>query len=113
MLGRQSGNGLIVMPDFFASAHRKQIISQANRHRVPAVYPYPFFSKDDGLISYGVDLADSFRSAGVYVGRILRGEKPAELQCKLRPSSNSSSISRLPRLLGWTYQCISSSSPTR
>ena len=54
MLGRQSGNGLIVMPDFFASAHRKQIISQANRHRVPAVYPYPFFSKDDGLISYGV-----------------------------------------------------------
>jgi ABC-type uncharacterized transport system substrate-binding protein len=58
---------------------RKQIISQANRHRVPAVYPYPFFSNDDGLISYGVDLADSFRSAGVYVDRILRGEKPAEL----------------------------------
>jgi putative ABC transport system substrate-binding protein len=79
MLGRQPGNGLIVMPDFFASAHRKQIISQANRHRVPAVYPYPFFSKDDGLISYGVDLADSFRSAGLYVDRILRGEKPAEL----------------------------------
>ena len=43
------------------------------------MYPYPFFSKDEGLISYGVDLADSFRSAGLYVDRILRGEKPAEL----------------------------------
>ena len=43
------------------------------------MYPYPFFSKDEGLISYGVDLADSFRSAGLYVDQILRGEKPAEL----------------------------------
>ena len=78
-LGREPRGGLIVMPDFFASVHRKQIISQAARHRVPTIYPFRFFTSDDGLISYGVDLIDLYRQAAVYVDRILKGEKPADL----------------------------------
>jgi putative ABC transport system substrate-binding protein len=51
----------------------------AAQHRLPAIYTFPFFVKDGGLISYGIDLADQYEQAASYVDRILRGEKPAEL----------------------------------
>ena len=78
-LAQELGSGLIIMPDFWASAHRKQIISQAARYRVPAVYPYSFFAREDGLLSYGVSLADFYRNAARYVNRILKGDNPADL----------------------------------
>jgi putative ABC transport system substrate-binding protein len=78
-LGKQGDAGLIVMPDFFLSANRRHIIAQATRHGVPAVYPYPFFARDGGLISYGVDLIDSYRQAAIYVDRIFKGAQPADL----------------------------------
>jgi putative ABC transport system substrate-binding protein len=59
--------------------HRKFISALAVRHRLPAVYPYRFFTTSGGLISYGPDTIDSFRRAAGYVDRILRGEKPADL----------------------------------
>ena len=46
---------------------------------MPAVYAFPFFAREGGLISYGVDLADQYRQAASYADRILRGEKPADL----------------------------------
>jgi ABC-type uncharacterized transport system substrate-binding protein len=55
------------------------IIAMAARHRLPAIYAYRYQVTGGGLISYGVDLADSFRSAATYVDRVLRGEKPADL----------------------------------
>jgi putative ABC transport system substrate-binding protein len=78
-LGNEGDAGLIVMPDFFLSANRRHIIAQTTRHGVPAVYPYPFFARDGGLISYGVDLSDSYRQAAIYVDRIFKGAKPADL----------------------------------
>ena len=51
----------------------------AARHRLPAVYAFPFFAREGGLISYGVDLPDQYRQAASYADRILRGEKPADL----------------------------------
>jgi putative tryptophan/tyrosine transport system substrate-binding protein len=48
-------------------------------NRLPAVYAFPFFAREGGLISYGVDLPDQYRQAASYVDRILRGEKPADL----------------------------------
>ncbi|MFZ2137271.1 MAG: ABC transporter substrate binding protein, partial [Xanthobacteraceae bacterium] len=59
--------------------HRESIIAAAARHRLPAVYPYPFFTADGGLISYGVELSDLYKRAALYVDRILRGAKVAEL----------------------------------
>jgi putative ABC transport system substrate-binding protein len=82
-LGREPGDGLVVMPDIFMVAHRAAIISAAARNNVPAVYPDSPFARDGGLLSYGVDLIDNWRRAATYVDRILRGEKPGDLPVQL------------------------------
>ena len=76
---QDSKGGLIVMPDSFTTAHSSEITSLAVRYRVPAVYPYRFFAKLGGLLSYGNDQLDNFRRAAAYVDRILKGARPSEL----------------------------------
>jgi putative ABC transport system substrate-binding protein len=76
---RSSNGGLIVTASAVASAHRNLIVTLAARHKLPAVYYRRSFVSDGGLISYGPDIIDLFRSAAAYVDRILRGEKPAGL----------------------------------
>jgi putative ABC transport system substrate-binding protein len=78
-LGREPGGGLVVMPDVFMNVHRVAIILAAARNNVPAVYWNPWFSRDGGLLSYGVDPIENLRTAAPYVDRILRGAKPADL----------------------------------
>jgi putative tryptophan/tyrosine transport system substrate-binding protein len=78
-LGREPGGGLVVIPDFFTTAHRASIIMAAARNRVPTVYWGSVFARDDGLLYYGVDQVDIFRRAASYVDRILRGAKPGDL----------------------------------
>jgi putative ABC transport system substrate-binding protein len=82
-LGREPGGGLVAMPDSFLAAHRAPIILAAARNNVPAVYYLSTFARDGGLLSYGVDLLDTFRRAATYVDRILRGAKPSELPVQL------------------------------
>src|SRR4029077_4210092 len=69
--------GLIVVADNFADANHALIIALAAKYRLPAIYPHRF---DDALMTYGPDLTDLLRRAASYVDRILRGEKPSELQ---------------------------------
>jgi putative ABC transport system substrate-binding protein len=76
---RAPNGGLIVMTDSFTTAHRAEITSLAARHRLPAVYPYRFFTELGGLLSYGSDQPDNFRRAATYADRILKGAKPSEL----------------------------------
>ena len=57
----------------------KQIIALAAHHALPAMYAYPQIFQGGGLISYGIEVLDAVRVAGTYVGRILKGEKPADL----------------------------------
>ena len=76
---REPDGGLVVMPGPFAAAHRVEIISLAARYRLPAMYPYRYFSSLGGLLSYGNDVSDNFRRAASYVDRILKGAKPNEL----------------------------------
>jgi putative ABC transport system substrate-binding protein len=78
-LGRESGSGLVVVPDNFMSVHRDLIISLTAQFRIPAIYAYRYFAEAGGLVSYGVDAIDQFRRASEYVSRILRGAKPADL----------------------------------
>jgi putative ABC transport system substrate-binding protein len=71
------------MPDIFTLAHRAPIILAAARNNVPAVYYQSPFAKDGGLLSYGVDLVDTYRRAASYADRILRGAKPGDLPVRL------------------------------
>jgi putative tryptophan/tyrosine transport system substrate-binding protein len=76
---REPNGGLIIVGSPSAVVHRNLFITLAARHRLPAVYPFPYFAHSGGLISYGPDLVPPFRRAAGYVDRILKGEKPADL----------------------------------
>jgi putative ABC transport system substrate-binding protein len=78
-LAREPDCGLVVMSDVFTMTHHEAIGSLAARYRVPAVYPFRYFATAGGLISYGIDVIDLFKKAGLYVDRILKGAKPADL----------------------------------
>jgi putative ABC transport system substrate-binding protein len=72
-------SGLIVGADPFLTARKDQIVALAARHMMPAVYNSRVFTEAGGLMSYGTDLADDYRLAGVYTGKILKGANPADL----------------------------------
>jgi putative ABC transport system substrate-binding protein len=74
-----ANTGVAVMPHDVTVAHYKLIVSLADRHRLPAVYPYRFYATQGGLVSYSFDTADHWRQVATYVDRILRGDKPMNL----------------------------------
>ena len=74
-----TGAALIVAADPFFLTHRDHIVALAAQHLIPAIYSVRNFAVVGGVMSYGTDFADSYRQAGVYTGRIVRGEKPADL----------------------------------
>jgi putative tryptophan/tyrosine transport system substrate-binding protein len=74
-----SNDGLIVIANGLAIAHRKVIIALAAQYRLPAIYSLHPFVTDGGLIAYGPSIPDQFRRAADYVDRILKGAKPADL----------------------------------
>ena len=80
---QQPNGALVVAPTAVTLLHRDLIIALAARHRLPAVYPYRYFTTSGGFISYGVDLAEHYRQAAGYVDRILKGAKPGELPVQL------------------------------
>jgi putative ABC transport system substrate-binding protein len=71
--------GLVITASAPANVHRDVILRLAERHRLPAVYPYRYFVAAGGLACYGPDTIAQYRHAAGYVDRILRGEKPADL----------------------------------
>lgn len=72
-------SGLIVNPDAFTIANRSLIISLAAHYRLPAIYAYPLFATDGGLLSYGHDPDEPWQRAPAYVDKILKGASPADL----------------------------------
>ena len=75
----QGAGGVIVAPDGFFGSSRNQLAALAARHKIPAIYEGSSFARAGGLISYGADGLEAFRQGGIYVGRILKGAKPADL----------------------------------
>lgn len=76
---KEAGGALLVTPDATTTRLRSTIVAAATRTKLPAIYPFRDFAAEGGLMSYGTDVADQFRKAAVYVDRLLRGAKPADL----------------------------------
>ena len=70
---------LIISPSTFSIEHRRRLIELTAKYRLPAIYPSPLFVEAGGLMSYGPDLINNWRRAAIYVDKILKGIKPAEL----------------------------------
>jgi putative tryptophan/tyrosine transport system substrate-binding protein len=79
VFARQPNGSLILTASAGAAARRDRLIKMAARHKLPTVYPYPYYVASGGLISYGPDAVDQYRRAAGYVDRILKGEKAADL----------------------------------
>jgi putative ABC transport system substrate-binding protein len=89
--------GLVIGADVLFTSHIEQLAALTVRHAMPAAYQWRQFAAAGGLLSYGSDVTDAYRLVGIYVGRILKGEKPADLRCNGPPSSSCISTSRPPR----------------
>ena len=102
MIEQEHIGGLTVAADPFFDDRRAQIVSLAAKYKVPACYVRNDFVKEGGLISYGPDATDAFRQAGIYTGRILKGEKPSDLPV-MQPTKFALSINlSTARSLGLT-----------
>lgn len=82
-IAQQPGTALLLGPDPLFTSRRQQIVALAARYALPTMYVLREFTADGGLISYGPDLTNAYREAGNYTGRILKGEKAAEIPVEL------------------------------
>jgi putative tryptophan/tyrosine transport system substrate-binding protein len=78
-LVQQQADALLLTDSTLFNNRREKLVALAARHRVPAIYTFPEFAAAGGLMSYASSLAEGYRQTGMYVGRILKGDKPANL----------------------------------
>jgi putative tryptophan/tyrosine transport system substrate-binding protein len=78
-LTQERANALLISADPLFSGSREQLAALAARHKLPTMFNSREFALAGGLLSYGPDQADAYHEAGIYVGRILSGEKPSDL----------------------------------
>jgi putative ABC transport system substrate-binding protein len=101
-LVRQRAGGLLVARDPFLNASFDQLATLALRHAVPTILSIREFATAGGLVSYGPSFAEGFRQIGVYTGRILKGEKPADLPVVLSTKFELAINLKTAKMLGLT-----------
>ncbi len=82
-LAGEKAGALVVGTGALLTNQRKKIIASAAERALPAIYPFREFAADGGFLSYGNDVPEAFRRGGIYVGRVLKGDKPADLPVEL------------------------------
>jgi len=91
-LARERAGALLVGGDTFFTSQVTLFVVLTAHYSIPTIYPFKSYVEAGGLMSYGSSLLDAYRQTGVYAGRVLKGEKPADLRLCSRPSSNWLSI---------------------
>jgi putative ABC transport system substrate-binding protein len=99
---RLGAHGLVIGADNFFNSRSKQLAAIALRHAIPTVYQYREFVAAGGLMSYGGSLAEAYRLIGSYTGRILKGEKPADLPVQQSTKADLIVSLRTAKALGLT-----------
>jgi putative ABC transport system substrate-binding protein len=99
---RDRATAVVVSSGALLTSRRKQVIALAATHKFPAIYPFREFAADGGLISYGNSVPETFRQGGIYAGRLLKGEKPADLPVVLSTKYESVLNLKTARDLGLT-----------
>jgi putative ABC transport system substrate-binding protein len=95
--------GLCVQGDTFFNSRREQLIALAAHHSIPTVYAFRDYAAAGGLMSYGTSLRDAYRQVGVYAGRILNGEKAADLPVQLSVKVELAINMSTAKALGLTF----------
>jgi putative ABC transport system substrate-binding protein len=112
MVKLRSG-GLLVGNDPFFSSRAERLGELALHHRIPAIYAAPRFTEAGGLMSYGGALDDAYRLAGVFTGRLLKGEKPSDLPVQQQTKFEFQLNLKTAKTLGRPSRCPCSAAPTR
>jgi putative ABC transport system substrate-binding protein len=101
-LARETGGGMIVLPNPITTANRRLIIELAAHHRLPTAYLYSYYVHEGGLVSYGSEPIVQYRQAANYVDRIFRGAKPTDLPVQLATDFKLAINLKTARALGIT-----------
>jgi putative tryptophan/tyrosine transport system substrate-binding protein len=99
LIERRAGALVVATAPLFTS-NRNKVLALAARQKIPAIYTFREYAEDGGLMSYGASQVETWRQAAVYVGRILKGAKPAELPIQLPTKFELVINMQTARLLG-------------
>ena len=113
VLSQLKAGGVVIGPDAFFNTRSEQLGALASRHGVAAIYQYRAFALAGGLMSYSADIAESHRLVGGYTGRILKGEKPADLPVQQATKVELIINLKTAKTLGLTMPLRCLSAPTR
>ena len=106
---RERPDAVIILADVFLLQQRSQLARLALKHRLPSIYPQQYYAEAGGLMSYGADVTDNFRRAGIFVDKILKGAKPGDIPFEQptryylvinRKTANALGINILRRIAG-------------